>query len=334
MRFLAITLFLSILQPVYALEKLNLKLYNYAKACPENSAKNLNSLVDYLYKGGNNQTQRVELFCYWIAENIAYDTEAYESGKKTDTDKILSYKKGVCQNYAELLQKMCNAVRIECHLISGYSKGYSYFKNKPFPDTDHSWNIVKVDGKYLFIDATWSSGYVEKVRGSLTFFKKLKIKEIFADPNYFLTTHLPGDPRWQLRDNPITLKSFSNNDSIKEMLKFTIPKYTYLDSLKTYLVADSIDQKIISLRSTYNFNPVSSHLKSLADTYFNKAWKISHDAKEAKDYESAIDWYNQTINLYSKLNNSHGVKWIGNAKKNINYCNSKIKALKEIQRTN
>lgn len=328
MRFLIITLFLLSVQFTYALEKINLRLYNYAKACPENSAKNLKSLVDYLYKGGNNQTQRVELFCYWIAENISYDTESFISGKDTDTDKILISKKGVCQNYAELLQRMCSSVRIECHLITGYAKGYGYTKNQVFEETDHAWNIVKTDGKYFFIDATWSSGYVETINGILTFSRKLDIKELFAAPDYFLTTHLPGDPRWQLHNNPITVKSFSVNDSIRDMLKLTIPNYNYADSLKTYLAADSLDRRVISASSTYQFNPTKANLSEMGDAYYHKAWAISHYTKEITNYETAITWYDKSIVVFSKLNNTYGATRITNAKKGITHCNYQIKALK------
>lgn len=329
MRFILITFLIFTTYTTHALEKLNVKLNNYAKACPEKTSKNLKTLVDYLYKGGNTQTQRVELFCYWIADNIAYDTENYISGKDTDTDKILISKKGVCQNYAKLLQKMCESIRIECHLVSGYSKGYGYSKNKPFQNPDHAWNIVKVDGKYLFIDATWASGYVDLVEGTLTFFKKLEVKEIFAEPNSFLSTHLPGDPRWQIRNNPITMKSFTSNDSIKDMLKLTLPRYNYLDSLKTYIAADSLDRRVISAISIYNFHPANANLTEVGDAYYHKAWTISHNSNQIKNYETGIIWYNKSITIFSKLNNPYGVKWANNAKKGINYCSYQIKTLKE-----
>ncbi|AEA42788.1 transglutaminase domain-containing protein [Fluviicola taffensis] len=329
MRFILISFLIFVVHNSLALDQVNTKLNNYAKACPEKTSRDLKSLVNYLSKGGNTQTQQVELFCYWIAENISYDTESYVSGKTTETAKILVSRKGVCQNYAELLQKMCESVQIECHIVSGYSKGYGYSKKKPFQSPDHAWNIVKVDGKYLFVDATWSCGYVDQVKGSLMFFKELKIEEIFADPNYFLMTHLPGDPRWQIRNNPITMTSFTSNDSVKDMLKLTLPNYNYLDSLKTYLAADSLDRRVMSAISTYNFNPINANLTEVGDAYYNKAWKTSQNTNDIKNYETAIIWYDKSIMIFSKLNNTYGAKWISNSKKGLKYCTYQIDILKK-----
>lgn len=323
MRFLILLFVLtSSLNHASALEKVNESLYKYAKACPETSARNIRSLVSYLMKGGSTQTQDTELFCYWISENIQYDTQGFLTGKFSETKDILTTKKGVCENYAELLFQMCELAEIECHVIVGYAKGYGYNKTKALQRPDHAWNVVKLDGKYLYVDATWSSGYVELIKGKLTFFKKLDVAEIFANPDHFLSTHLPGDPRWQLRNNPITIKSFMSKDSIAEMLKLTIPNYSFQDSLNTYLKADSLDRSIITALSTYNFNPVSGNLSSLADGYYNKAWTLSNK-NTVSNYDLAITFYNLSIVSYTGLKSTYGNTWIKNAKEGIVYCKYK-----------
>ncbi len=331
MRSLFVLLFIFCVQPSFALEKVNTTLYNYAKACPTSSTKNTKTLVSYLSKGGNSQSQRVELFCYWITENIAYDTQGYVTGKPSPTSTVLTTKKGVCQNYAELLQDMCEMLGIECHVIPGYSKGYGYSKTKAFQFPDHAWNIVKVDGKYVYIDATWASGNVQSVKGKLTFTKNLHVEELFAEPDYFLSKHLPADPRWQMRSTPITLKSFHSNDSINRMLKTTIPNYNFQDSITVFLKADSLDRRVISAASAYLFNPVKDNLSYLGDSYYNKAWHFSNHVNTISNQETAIVWYNKSISIYSKLGNSYGAKWIGNAKKGIEYANAQIEILKGTQ---
>ena len=36
-----------------------------------------------------------------------------------------------------------------------------------FKDTDHAWNVIKVDNKWLLFDVTWASGYAENKNGKL-----------------------------------------------------------------------------------------------------------------------------------------------------------------------
>jgi hypothetical protein len=124
------------------------------------------------------------------------------------------------------------------------------------------------------------------------------------------------------------MKSFRSNDSIKDMLKLTIPKYNYLDSLKTYIASDSLDRRIISAISIYNFHPVNANLIEVGDAYYNKAWAISYNSNQIKSHETAIIWYEKSIAVFSRLNNPYGVKWINNAKKGITYSNYQIKTLK------
>ncbi len=329
MRILIVILILLSNQNVVALEKVNTVLYDYAKACPAESAKNLKTLVGYLSKGGNSPDQRVELFCYWIAENIAYDTYGFTTGKYSPTSTILTTKKGVCENYSELLKSMCDLLGIECHVIDGYSKGYGYTKNKVFQSSDHAWNIVKLSGKYTFIDLTWASGNMKVTNGKMRFVKALNPAEIFAEPNYFALQHMPSDPRWQLRTNPITLKAFTSNDSLKEMLKTTLPNYNFQDSITTYLKADSVSRNVLSETSTYIFNPTKLNLQYLADAYYTKGWYLSTKIGTLPNQEVAITWYNTAMQNYSKLGNAYGNKWVTNCKTGISYCNAQIAQLKK-----
>lgn len=326
MRFLlAFSISIFVTSSVLGLEKVNQRLLDYAKACPKISASNVPSLVAYLKKGAVSESQTVEVFCYWIAENIAYDTKAYSTGTKSG--KTLVTRKGVCQDYAELLQQMCIAAGIECHLVSGYAKGYSYQKNTTFTETNHAWNVIKVNGKYILTDATWASGYAKKVNGVMTFYKKLDIAEIMANPDFFVTERLPGDPRWQLRNRPITISSFEQNDSIREMLKQTASYYNFNDSIASYVKADSMQRFVMSAESAYRFNPIPDNLSSLATAYYSHAWHLGNTYNDIKHYNQSIALYEKAIIHYTKLNNSYGTKWISNCQKGITYNKAKIEEL-------
>lgn len=56
---------------------------------------------------------------------------------------VLTYRYGVCQDYAELFCTMCNRVGIPCIQVSGSAGG------------SHTWNMVYIDGKWQYVDCTW-----------------------------------------------------------------------------------------------------------------------------------------------------------------------------------
>jgi hypothetical protein len=59
---------------------------------------------------------------------------------------LLINKTGVCQAYALAYKYVLNKLGIECWIVTS--------------DTvNHAWNIVKIDGKYYHVDATWNDDY-------------------------------------------------------------------------------------------------------------------------------------------------------------------------------
>lgn len=52
---------------------------------------------------------------------------------------------GVCADYADLFETMCETIGIRCEVINGYVK-----------QGPHAWNDVVADGKTYYIDVTWN----------------------------------------------------------------------------------------------------------------------------------------------------------------------------------
>jgi transglutaminase-like putative cysteine protease len=326
MRFLlALCLTFCFTPDSFALETVNRRLLDHARACPEQTASNVPDLVTYLRKAAASENQLVEIFSYWIADNIAYDTDALSDRSYTPTAKAFAERKGVCQNHAELLQQMCRLTGIECYVVGGYCKSYDYRKNTRFTEADHAWNVVKVNGKYVPVDITWASGYLEDRQGTLVFRKELKVSEIMADPDYFIARRLPADPRWQLRERPITMRSFESNDSVSHMSKQTAGYYNFTDSIAAYRKSDSIRQTVIDAESAYRFNPVSDNLARVADAYYNQGWYFAVNYPDAVHYRLSIESYEKAIARYTRLNNGYGARWIATSRKSIAYMKARLK---------
>lgn len=140
------------------------------------------SLAEEVTGGIAGEREKVKAVYEYVAKNIAYDVEKYETDNFNWDDsalKVLDLKKGVCQDYAYLAIAMLRAVDIEARFIEGKAKGSGILPG------NHAWVEAMVDGNWLTMDPTWGSGYVDD--GVFT----AKYNEDYFDPNpdEFAKTH-------------------------------------------------------------------------------------------------------------------------------------------------
>ena len=67
-----------------------------------------------------------------------------------------------------------------------------------YNSANHSWNAVKLDGKWYLCDATWASGIVHPFNYGFKFSYNNGL--FLTDPKFFALTHFPIDARWMLLD--------------------------------------------------------------------------------------------------------------------------------------
>lgn len=84
----------------------------------------------------------------WVAQNIDYDY-AYFGGHSSTTattaDDVLTSRKAVCGGFSNLTRALLQASGIPAVCIHGWAGG-----------DRHAWNAAYVDGKWIFLDSTWS----------------------------------------------------------------------------------------------------------------------------------------------------------------------------------
>lgn len=182
-------------------------------------------LADRISKDFSSDLDRVRASFRWIANNIKYSLDYYFHNQRTISfsytnaeereielqkirDKIVKdaflSKKGVCEEYAQSLRKLCDLMGIESILMKGYVRNNASEISDTPQDTNHVWNVVKINGKWIFIDATWAAGFV--VNG--------KWERVFS--GYFFDiprskiglTHYPSSKKWQLVLNYGSLEDF------------------------------------------------------------------------------------------------------------------------------
>lgn len=80
----------------------------------------------------------------WLTDNAIYDSSlTYYS-----SDAVLVRGTGVCDSYSKAYKKLCNAAGVECEYFPSVAMG-------------HSWNRVKMDGNWYFVDVTWDDPVVK-----------------------------------------------------------------------------------------------------------------------------------------------------------------------------
>lgn len=171
-------------------------------------AKHLEPLVRFLVAGGRDGFHKVKILHDWIADNIAYDVEAYFSDAGTDAtgQGTLKRRRGVCQGYAKLMEEMCELADIPCRTISGYGRGYGFSSGRETDasESNHAWNAIHVDGRWHLVDVTWDAGNVD----GRAYEKEYCTAYLFMEPKNFVYTHLPKESRWQLLAEPLTVEQF------------------------------------------------------------------------------------------------------------------------------
>lgn len=103
----------------------------------------------------------------WVCDEIYYDYDVHEERTYIDDYSALgtlNARRSVCEGYSNLMAALLRAEGIPARKVSGfafgsYSQGYSPEMNDDGTiKTNHAWNEVYADGRWIIIDATWDSG--------------------------------------------------------------------------------------------------------------------------------------------------------------------------------
>jgi hypothetical protein len=186
------------------------KMDAHAAKVPEDKCKDVPTLAKALVAPAKTEMEKVRAIFRWLTLNIRYDDDSYNSGQygATDAEGTLQSRTSVCQGFAELMKGLCNEAGLEAEVVSGYSKGYSFFPGKHYTETDHAWNAVKVDGQWRLFDATWAEGNGTTKGGKLVSVRGFDPFWFDVDPYSMLFSHLPEDPQWQLIPTAISLAEY------------------------------------------------------------------------------------------------------------------------------
>ncbi|XP_041039629.1 kyphoscoliosis peptidase [Carcharodon carcharias] len=174
------------------------------------SELSVQQIVHQILNVAQTELEKIRAIWIWLCNNIEYDVSGYLGfSKKMHTpQQVLQSGKGVCSGYSSLCQEMCRQAGITCTEVSGHGKGIGYNLGQSYQHkkSSHMWNAVQVDKQWYLLDACWAAGVVDMERG--VFIQRYDDHYFLADPEEFIESHWPDDPKWQLMDSVISLEDF------------------------------------------------------------------------------------------------------------------------------
>lgn len=164
---------------------------------------NLDKIIHTIDTNCSTDQQKVYCIYQFITSQFKYDLTRFELIQKGKVDRelymneLMKKHKGVCGDFANLFKTMCDSLAIPCFRVSGYTKTFRIFHPVHKKRTDHAWNVVRIEGKWYPVDATWGIRQYSEKRYNR---KQIDYSYLLADIVTFSKRHHPLDPTYQLTD--------------------------------------------------------------------------------------------------------------------------------------
>ena len=123
-------------------------IYSDVMKIQQNSYADVNELYNEIVKPTYNDEEKVYAIAKYITENISYGKRA-----KFPLNTINS-REGVCQDYSELFNALCDIAEIKNYYVSG--DGRTSVNDIGFYNSNHSWNVVEINNEFQIFDLTWA----------------------------------------------------------------------------------------------------------------------------------------------------------------------------------
>ena len=174
-------------------------------------------LTNQIEKDFSSDANKSRAAFFWLTKNIRYNLrEFYNPSKRNYSfrysseeekiEKLQAFKDdlvaetfknkiGVCEEYAQSFKKICDLLAIESEVIKGNVRNTADEIGQISNTTNHAWNAVKIDEKWIILDATWAAGSETNgkwIRNFDDYFYDIPTHKIFK-------THYPEDKIWVIR---------------------------------------------------------------------------------------------------------------------------------------
>lgn len=117
-------------------------------------------LVQTLTEGASSDVDRARRIYRWVIQNVGHDSSAARrigDPSRHSIDELIRYGRGSCAVYAHVTEQLMRMAGLEVKSVVGWAR----VGEAGTPAQSHSWNLVKLNGAWHVVDATWGAGYVD-----------------------------------------------------------------------------------------------------------------------------------------------------------------------------
>ena len=242
----------------------------------------VNSILSGISSSASDYEVAKKIYDY-ICRNVKYDYAGASDSSNVMCHSAYSaavLKKSVCQGYALLYYRTALKAGLDTRVIVGFNKNGG----------GHAWNIVKVSGKYYYIDSTWDAGlssYKYFLKGKSTFTGHSSYSQVSTGVTYAINsasyTYTPVKTtisslkkgkkaftvKWASKAKDVT--GYQVRYSLKSSMK----------SAKTVTVSSSssTSKKISKLKKKKKYYVQVRTYKKIAGTAFYSSWSTKKSIK-------------------------------------------------------
>ncbi|NRD21778.1 hypothetical protein HNV10_00900 [Winogradskyella litoriviva] len=215
---------------------------------------NLPLLAHKLTSNLDTEAEQFRAIYFWVCHNISNNYNLYlrnsykrnrfkndsiklkiwnNDFKKKLFKKLLKNQTTICTGYAYLVKELASLANLECEIVQGYGR-VSTTDIEKLDLPNHSWNAIKLNGKWYLCDPTWASGIPNPKTNNFKF--QYNDGFFLAEPKLFAINHYPIEKKWWLfEENVPSFKDFLEAPILYgkayENLKFhNFPKQMHKDT--------------------------------------------------------------------------------------------------------
>ncbi|MFC0333895.1 transglutaminase domain-containing protein [Paenibacillus sepulcri] len=230
-----------------------------------------------------NDFQKEKAIHDWIESNLSYDTTLRQYSAYAG---LFGNKKTVCQGYALLAFKMLSQAGIENKIIEGNAGGQL-----------HTWNLVKLDGKWYHLDTTWNDPVPDKPGRIMYDYYNLTDAQMKASHTWNKSASYPAAVTLFETTLEAKRKSDAGNAAFYQNLKKTLGLH-YMEAAHTAVNAADL--------SGFIANAIKANQNSFTIRYPNKR-TLAADIKKAFNGTNNISRYSYSYSDYTRSPSSADV---------------------------
>ena len=304
------------------------KIDAHARACPREAARSIETLATYLKQDASTDLEKARSIFIWLTQFVSYDDDDYNGNREhtwTAQD-ILKRRKALCSGFSDLYAALGKAMGLQIQKVDGYAKGVNFRPGTHFKKSNHSWNIIKINGNWHIFDATWGQGSGTTSNGILSSKKEFDPFWFDIDPYAAIFSHLPEDSTFALIHPVVDLPKFEKLQNISSKYfemgfnaadayrnfchnnNLKLPECYDFKAQLNFVVAPKYAQ--LTIGKTYTFECVNPSAIKMAImdardkwTYFepdNGVYKFEYKPVNVGDLR-ILAWFPNKNNTYSTL---------------------------------